>query len=67
MEFLHVAKKYYCFLFLEAAGGCPTSLQPGRWLDLYSGTGSVGIEAMSRGCSEVSIENLDKTFLLICC
>lgn len=36
------------------AGGCPASLRPGgRWLDLYSGTGSVGIEAISRGCSEV--------------
>ncbi|KAL2898376.1 putative rRNA methyltransferase YlbH, partial [Bienertia sinuspersici] len=34
------------------AGGCPASLRPGRWLDLYSGTGSVGIEALSRGCSE---------------
>ncbi|XP_076950500.1 uncharacterized protein LOC143623487 [Bidens hawaiensis] len=32
---------------LQAAGGCPTSLRPGRWLDLYSGTGSVGIEAIS--------------------
>lgn len=40
------------------AGGCPASLRPGRWLDLYSGTGSVGIEALSRGCSEV--------LLLIC-
>lgn len=38
---------------MQAAGGCPASLRPGRWLDLYSGTGSVGIEAMSRGCSEV--------------
>ncbi|TQD82241.1 hypothetical protein C1H46_032213 [Malus baccata] len=38
---------------LQAAGGCPASLRPGRWLDLYSGTGSVGIEALSRGCSEV--------------
>ncbi|CAH2045060.1 unnamed protein product [Thlaspi arvense] len=40
------------FGILQAAGGCPTSLRPGRWLDLYSGTGSVGIEAISRGCSE---------------
>lgn len=38
---------------MQAAGGCPAFLRPGRWLDLYSGTGSVGIEAMSRGCSEV--------------
>lgn len=40
-------------LFLQVAGGCPASLRPGRWLDLYSGTASVGIEALSRGCSEV--------------
>ncbi|KAF5958881.1 hypothetical protein HYC85_006106 [Camellia sinensis] len=40
------------FDILQAAGGCPASLRPGRWLDLYSGTGSVGIEALSRGCSE---------------
>lgn len=38
------------------AGGCPASLRPGRWLDLYSGTGSVGIEAISRGCSEVPLQ-----------
>ncbi|CAL5439595.1 unnamed protein product [Camellia sinensis] len=35
-----------------AAGGCPASLRPGRWLDLYSDAGSVGIEALSWGCSE---------------
>nr|CAB3498290.1 unnamed protein product [Digitaria exilis] len=42
------------FDILQSAGGAPASLRPGRWLDLYSGTGSVGIEAMSRGCSEVA-------------
>lgn len=47
------------FDILQAAGGCPTSLRPGRWLDLYSGTGSVGIEAMSRGCSEVHFVEMD--------
>ncbi|KAI3829641.1 hypothetical protein L1987_03768 [Smallanthus sonchifolius] len=26
----------------QAACGCPASLKPGRWLDLYSGIGSVG-------------------------
>jgi len=41
------------FYNAKAAGGSPASLRPGRWLDLYSGTGSVGIEALSRGCSEV--------------
>nr|CAB3493317.1 unnamed protein product [Digitaria exilis] len=42
------------FDILQSAGGSPASLRPGLWLDLYSGTGSVGIEAMSRGCSEVA-------------
>ncbi|KAI3452358.1 hypothetical protein Pfo_009023 [Paulownia fortunei] len=47
------------FGILQAAGGCPQSLRPGRWLDLYSGTGSVGIEAISRGCSEVHFVEMD--------
>lgn len=47
------------FDILQAAGGCPASLRPGRWLDLYSGTGSVGIEAISRGCSEVHFVEMD--------
>ncbi|KAL1828353.1 hypothetical protein DCAR_0207560 [Daucus carota subsp. sativus] len=47
------------FAMLQSAGGCPASLRPGRWLDLYSGTGSVGIEALSRGCSEVHFVEMD--------
>ncbi|KAK7266256.1 hypothetical protein RIF29_18898 [Crotalaria pallida] len=47
------------FDILQAAGGCPASLRPGRWLDLYSGTGSVGIEALSRGCSQVHFVEMD--------
>ncbi|XP_020519777.1 uncharacterized protein LOC18429306 isoform X2 [Amborella trichopoda] len=47
------------FDILQVAGGCPASLRPGRWLDLYSGTGSVGIEAISRGCSEVHFIEMD--------
>ncbi|CAL9208897.1 unnamed protein product [Musa hybrid cultivar] len=47
------------FDILLVAGGCPASLRPGRWLDLYSGTGSVGIEAISRGCSEVHFVEMD--------
>lgn len=47
------------FSILQAAGGSPQSLMPGRWLDLYSGTGSVGIEAISRGCSEVHFVEMD--------
>uniref|UniRef100_M1A9F4 Methyltransferase n=1 Tax=Solanum tuberosum TaxID=4113 RepID=M1A9F4_SOLTU len=51
--------KAAAFGILQAAGGCPASLRPGRWLDLYSGTGSVGIEAISRGCSEVHFVEMD--------
>ncbi|KAL3723219.1 hypothetical protein ACJRO7_035406 [Eucalyptus globulus] len=47
------------FSILQAAGGSPASLRPGRWLDLYSGTGSVGIEAISRGCSQVHFVEMD--------
>ncbi|RAL40894.1 hypothetical protein DM860_008592 [Cuscuta australis] len=47
------------FDILQVAGGCPASLRPGSWLDLYSGTGSVGIEAMSRGCSQVHFVEMD--------
>lgn len=47
------------FSILQAAGGSPQSLRPGRWLDLYSGTGSVGIEAISRGCSEAHFVEMD--------
>ncbi|XP_004489359.1 uncharacterized protein [Cicer arietinum] len=47
------------FDIIQAAGGCPAYLRPGRWLDLYSGTGSVGIEALSRGCSEVHFVEMD--------
>ncbi|MCO5607054.1 hypothetical protein L7F22_061246 [Adiantum nelumboides] len=31
----------------------------GSWLDLYSGTGSVGIEALSRGCSLAHFVEMD--------
>ncbi|XP_031254832.1 uncharacterized protein LOC116112847 [Pistacia vera] len=47
------------FDILQVASGSPASLRPGRWLDLYSGTGSVGIEAISRGCSEVHFVEMD--------
>ncbi|CAK8533587.1 unnamed protein product [Lathyrus sativus] len=51
--------KSAAFDILQAACGSPASLRPGRWLDLYSGTGSVGIEALSRGCSEVHFVEMD--------
>ncbi|KAK2654497.1 hypothetical protein Ddye_014353 [Dipteronia dyeriana] len=43
------------FDILQIAGGCPVSLRLGYWLDLYSRTGSIGIEATSRGCSKVHL------------
>merc|ERR1712078_10615 len=30
-----------------------------RWLDLFAGTGSVGLEALSRGCSECHFVEMD--------
>ncbi|GJP29995.1 hypothetical protein CLOM_g22020 [Closterium sp. NIES-68] len=30
-----------------------------RWLDLYSGTGSVGLEALSRGCGQAHFVEMD--------
>ncbi|KAL9380855.1 hypothetical protein Peur_026512 [Populus x canadensis] len=39
------------------------SLIAGRWLDLLSGTGSVGIEAISRGCSQAHVFMVSWYFL----
>ncbi|KAG0632070.1 hypothetical protein M758_1G301900 [Ceratodon purpureus] len=47
------------FNILQALGGCSAHLPPGRWLDLYSGTGSVGIEALSRGCEAAHFVEMD--------
>jgi 16S rRNA (guanine(966)-N(2))-methyltransferase RsmD len=40
-------------LFNVLAGGNPESLAGTRWLDLFAGTGAVGIEALSRGVANV--------------
>ena len=40
-------------LFNVLAAGNPTALEGTVWLDLCAGTGAVGIEALSRGASEV--------------
>ncbi|KAG6544770.1 hypothetical protein Mapa_013796 [Marchantia paleacea] len=40
------------FNILQSLSGWSASTPSGRWLDLYSGTGSVAIEALSRGCCE---------------
>ncbi|HET7440625.1 MAG TPA: 16S rRNA (guanine(966)-N(2))-methyltransferase RsmD, partial [Terriglobales bacterium] len=40
-------------LFNVLTAGTPTALEGTAWFDLYAGTGAVGIEAISRGASEV--------------
>jgi 16S rRNA (guanine(966)-N(2))-methyltransferase RsmD len=41
------------FSMIASLHGCPGGMPEGtRWLDLFAGTGAVGIEALSRGCSE---------------
>jgi 16S rRNA (guanine966-N2)-methyltransferase len=40
-------------LFNVLTAGNPDALQGSVWLDLYAGTGAVGIEALSRGASMV--------------
>ncbi len=40
-------------LFNVLTAGNPASLEGSVWLDLFAGTGAVGIEALSRGAKEV--------------
>jgi len=40
-------------LFNVLAAGNPEALAGSVWLDLYAGTGAVGIEAISRGASQI--------------
>jgi 16S rRNA (guanine(966)-N(2))-methyltransferase RsmD len=40
-------------LFNVLTAGNPNALEGSIWLDLYAGTGAVGIEALSRGAKEV--------------
>src|SRR5215469_179361 len=40
-------------LFNVLTAGNPAALEGSLWLDLYAGTGAVGIEALSRGAKEV--------------
>src|SRR5271154_4656678 len=40
-------------LFNVLTAGNPAALEGTVWLDLYAGTGAVGIEALSRGASKV--------------
>ncbi len=46
-------------LFNVLTAGNPAALEGSVWLDLFAGTGAVGIEALSRGAKEVHfVENL---------
>lgn len=40
-------------------GGDPSFLKGTRWLDLFAGTGSVGLEALSRGAAHCQFVELD--------
>ena len=47
----------------QTAGTFPPAL---RWLDLFAGTGAVGIEAASRGCEAVHFVELDPWVIQHC-
>lgn len=48
-------------LFNVLTAGDPQALVGGIWLDLFAGTGAVGIEALSRGASHVTFVDSGKT------
>src|SRR5438876_11674615 len=53
-------------LFNVLTGGNPDALNGSVWLDLYAGTGAVGIEALSRGAAMVYfVESSKKAAALI--
>ena len=48
------------FSIIQSVMACPGRLPSrARWLDLYSGTGSVGLEALSRGCAAAHFVEMD--------
>ncbi len=53
-------------LFNVLCAGNPEALRGSAWLDLFAGTGGVGIEALSRGAAKVTfVESLPKAVRLI--
>lgn len=48
-------------LFDVLCGGNPSALTGTTWLDLYAGTGAVGIEALSRGAAQVYFAESSKS------
>ncbi|DBB03803.1 hypothetical protein WJX82_011159 [Trebouxia sp. C0006] len=48
------------FSMVASMAGSQPLLPPGsRWLDLFAGTGAVGLEALSRGCQECHFIEMD--------
>lgn len=47
-------------LFNVLTGGNPEALAGSVWLDLFAGTGAVGIEALSRGAAKVHFVEVNK-------
>jgi 16S rRNA (guanine966-N2)-methyltransferase len=53
-------------LFNVLTAGNPAALEDTVWMDLFAGTGAVGIEALSRGAKQVYfVENSDRAARLI--
>src|ERR671931_794698 len=53
-------------LFNVLTAGNPQALEGSVWLDLFAGTGAVGIEALSRGAGQVIfVESSRKAAVLI--
>jgi len=53
-------------LFNVLTAGNPTALEGTVWMDLFAGTGAVGVEALSRGAKQVYfVENSDRAARLI--
>ena len=60
MRFLLCQVRKALFDMLQAfEGGDPAFLEGTRWLDLFAGTGSIGLEALSRGATHCQFIELD--------
>lgn len=60
MEIRPTADRLRETLFNVLTAGNPGALAGSVWIDLYAGTGAVGIEALSRGAAQVYFVELDK-------
>lgn len=60
VQFLPCQVRKALFDMLQAfEGGDPAFLEGTRWLDLFAGTGSIGLEALSRGATHCQFIELD--------